>query len=109
MNYARDGHRERKGRHYKNRSGRLSKATRADGSFGSDLRGSIELYVDLSKAPYGEWIITGERKGKNGMITWNGGKGDPFIDETMTAKRQEVEALIVDFFNRATDEFNRRK
>ena len=96
--YARDGHRQLGGRHYENQTGRLRKSTKAEGTFGHDLKKSIDLYVDLSQAPYGEYVIEGHG-------TW---KGDPFIDETIKVLEPKITEIIINFFNEATMEFNRR-
>jgi len=110
QDYARDGHREWKSRrHYIKRSGNLADNTHAHGTFGQDLKGSIELYVDPKEVVYAGWIITGKRQTKNGTVTWNGGKGDPFIDEALIALKPEITQIIINFFNEAIMEFNRRK
>ena len=96
--YARDGHKSLGGDHYQNQTGRLRKSTKAEGTFGDDLKKSIDLYVDLSQAPYGEYVIDGHG-------SWD---GDPFIDETMQVLQPKITMMITTFINKAVTEFNRR-
>jgi len=93
--YARTGHRELPGRHYKKQSGKLAKATKAI----VDLDKEIRLYVDVSKANYAKYVIE-PRQGS----TW---KGDDFITETIKAKTKEVEELLKQLFNDSIAEWNR--
>lgn len=109
QDYARDGHRQSKGRHYQNRTGQLRDATRAEGTFGHELNQAIRLYVDQSQAEYAGWIIKGHRKGKHGMVIWNGGHGDPFINEAIEALKPEIDRLVIDLYNKAIAEWNRTK
>lgn len=98
--YARDGHRELSGRHYQNQTGRLRKSTKAEGTFGADLKKEITLYVDLTQADYGKYVIN-----PNPKTSWD---GDPFIDETMKVMKPVITKKVIDFFNKAILEFNRR-
>lgn len=106
QDYARDGHKKSGGTHYQNQTGRLSKSTKVEGSLDKEIR----LYVDTTQLDnYAGWIVNGHRRGKNGkLITWNNGKGDPFIDETMKAKLPEITKIIIDFYNQAIAIFNAR-
>jgi len=103
--YARDGHRQSGGKHYKKQTGRLAKSTHAT----ADLTNEIRLYVDKTQLDYAEWIVNGHRRGKGGnIVKWNNGHGDPFIDEAMNAKYADIQAIIIDFYNKAILEFNSR-
>ena len=95
--YARDGHRELGGRHYQNQTYRLRSSTRTEGTFGDKFERELKLYVDLTQAPYGVFVINGNGKG------W---EGDPFIDETAKVKQPEVTKLIVEYVNNAIVQFN---
>jgi len=95
--YARDGHRQSGGRHYKKQTGRLRKSTRAEGTIDTAIR----LYVDETQADYAKYVIE-PRSG----TTW---KGDPFIDETMRDKWDEVQALISELYDGAVAEWNKTK
>jgi len=103
--YARDGHRQSGGRHYKKQTGRLGKSTHATANLDREIR----LYVDTSQLDYAGWIVNGSRRGKGGgVVTWNNGHGDPFIDEAITAKYADIQTIIIDFYNNAILEFNSR-
>lgn len=106
LNYAQNGHRQSGGRHYEDQTGRLKKSTKVEG----DLTKEIRLYVDTTQLDnYAGWIVNGHRKGKNGgIVKWNNGKGDPFIDETLEACRPEVTEVIINFYNEAIMIFNSR-
>lgn len=106
LDYARDGHKQSGGKHYKNQTGRLSKSTKVEASLDKEIR----LYVDTTELDnYAGWIVNGHRKGKGGqVITWNNGKGDPFIDETIEAKLPEITKIIIEYYNQAIAIFNAR-
>lgn len=76
------------GVHYTKRTGDLMNATKVTG----DLERSIHMFVDRRMVKYGEWILSGKRKGKHGIITW--GAGDPFIQESMDANKEWIDARM---------------
>lgn len=92
--YARDGHRELSGRHYQKQTGRLAKSTRAKGG----LATQITLYVDETQADYARYVVNPRKNS-----SW---KGDPFIDETMDAKREEITNIIRELYTDCVVEWN---
>ncbi len=78
------------GSHYQERDGPLKKATKVTGSLDKEIR----LFIDRRMVKYGEWILSGKRRGKNGIVTWNNGKGDPYIDECILANQKWIDDRV---------------
>ena len=75
------------GSHYQERTGKLKSATKVTGSLDKEIR----LFIDRRMVKYGEWILSGKRKGQNGVVTWH---GDPYIDECILANQKWIDDRV---------------
>jgi len=103
LEYARHGHLSSDGKHYRPRSGNLQSATKVKGGIETE----ITLYVDTSEAQYAGYIMEGKRKSpRSGTVTFNGGKGDPFLQEALDYHAVTIAKLVEDMWNEAILEWN---
>ena len=63
-----------------------SRSFKLENSIFTEVKGlTSEIFTPIDGqlgVPYAGWIDSGRRKTKNGVVTWNSGKGDPYIENS---------------------------
>ena len=98
--YARENINAGGGHRYENDTGVLKRAT----GYRTIKRANslkVEIFVDLKKAPYGEYIINGK--------AWKNNTPDAFLDKTLNDNEAWIKQTINKAIHNATVKFNRRR
>ena len=90
---------------YNHQTRNLRNATKTKGALSS--KNGLELYIDLNKAPYGEFIVTGQRNDpRSGVVKVKTG-ADPFIDNAIKTNETWIYQRIQQAVDGAVISFNR--
>jgi hypothetical protein len=70
-----------------------SQTFKLENSIFTEVKGlTSEIFTPIDGqlgVPYAGWIDAGSRRTKNGTVTWNSGKGDPYIENSFKRNNRD--------------------